>query len=106
MPDKIIENHNFAIIGREEAVISFKAIGFDTYPIINDKSVRDAIKEIVSKAIKICLVEESFFVDNKDLFIDFKEKTFPIFVPFSVKESKGSMEELVKEIRLKATGKI
>ncbi|MDP8259774.1 MAG: V-type ATP synthase subunit F [Candidatus Gygaella obscura] len=106
MSENNLTQENFAVLGREDRVVGFKAIGFTVYIVEENDDISDNVKKIVASETKICLVEEVFFIKNKEAFLDYKEKEFPIFIPFSNKESKDSIGEIIKNIRLKAIGKI
>jgi vacuolar-type H+-ATPase subunit F/Vma7 len=93
-----------AIIGDEDIVLGFKALGFKVYPIKEPKQLDATLDEIVTEEIAVCLVQEDIYNARLDKINSFRNLAQPIFIPFDKFAKMSLLETIVKNIRLRATG--
>lgn len=94
-----------AILGREEDVSGFRALGFSVYSLSGAESGLAALLgDIAASGAAVCLVEEGIFRSAPAEFDKYRNDPLPVFLPFSAAGGEGVLEEMIKEIRLKATG--
>lgn len=93
-----------AIIGDEDIVLGFKALGFKVYPIKESEQLDTTLDEIVTGEIAICLVQEDIYKARLDKIDSFRNLAQPIFIPFDKFAKMSLLETIVKDIRLRATG--
>lgn len=122
MPKDTHLENPLAIIGEEDAVLGFKALGFKVYPIRNfaqtskpdvsnevdiAKEVQEfrvALEEAVGQKTAIFLVQDEIYRLAQDAINVYRNLALPIFIPFSKGAKSNLLDEIVKAIRLKATG--
>lgn len=100
--------NNFAILGEEDLILGFKALGFKTYSVNDEALLEGVLGKIISDKTGICLVSEKFWLKLANQIKNLKIDVFPIFLPFSLGEGKDNkvLDSIIKEIKLKATGKV
>lgn len=99
----LLENQ-IGVVGEEDVVSGFKALGFNTYIIEDYKSAGPVLDEVVQKGLAVCLVEESIYSFSLERINNYKNLTTPIFIPFSKIGKNQLLDNIVKNIRLRATG--
>jgi vacuolar-type H+-ATPase subunit F/Vma7 len=104
MPDELIKENALAIIGEEDVVLGFRALGFKAYAVKKPEDSQIALDDCVVNSAAICLVQEDIYQKEEGQIKNYKNLAFPIFIPFS-KDAKASLlDALVRDIRLRATG--
>jgi len=103
MPDKDLDNA-LVIIGDEDVISGFKALGFKTYFIKEHQGAVAVIDEALEEKPCICLVQENLYSLAEDRIREYKTLPLPIFIPFSPKADWSLLQNMLKEIRIRATG--
>lgn len=122
MPEEVHLERPFAIVGDEDVVLGFHALGFKVYPVRNlaqdskliiSKGV-NVIKELeefskvldeaVSQEPAVCLVQDNIYRALEDQINSYKNLALPIFIPFTKDAKTALLDQIVKDIRLRATG--
>jgi vacuolar-type H+-ATPase subunit F/Vma7 len=103
LKEAALEN-SLAIIGDEDVVAGFKALGFKVYPIQNSQDQMQSLAKAVNDRVAICLVQEDIYRSGQDFIGSYRSFTLPIFIPFSKGAKNDLLEGMIKDIRLKATG--
>ncbi|MFA5319711.1 MAG: V-type ATP synthase subunit F [Candidatus Omnitrophota bacterium] len=93
-----------AILGREGNISGFRAFGFQVYPLPDISGLAVLLESIAASGAAVCLVEEEIFRGARQEFEKYRKDPLPVFLPFSASGGEGVLEEMIKEIRLKATG--
>ena len=93
-----------AIIGEEDTVLGFQALGFKVYPLKDPQEFKVALDEVVTQKPAVCLVQEEIYRAQEAQINAYKNLALPIFVPFTQDAKTNLLDELVQGIRLKATG--
>ncbi len=101
--EKVLINP-ISIIGDENLVEGFKALGFKTYPVKDADSCRQAVRDAAAGEAAICLLQDNFYSLVKDDIADYNKAALSIFIPFSKGADTSLLDNMVKEIRLRATG--
>lgn len=104
MPDGLIKENALVIIGEEDLVLGFRALGFKTYVVKKPEDSQVALDECVANSAAICLVQENIYQKEEDQIKSYKNLAFPIFIPFSKDDQAGLLDNIVRDIRLRATG--
>lgn len=106
MPDQEKNQQPLAIIGNEEVVAGFRALGFRVYPAAGLQETRKALQEALRQRPGVCLIEaDTYALVKQDLAV-YEAAAMPVFVPFSKDAGVPALQGLLKEIRLRATGKL
>lgn len=93
-----------AIIGDEDMILGFQALGFKIYPLKDQPEFKTILDEIVRTNTAICLVQDNIYRMQQDQINEYRKLPFPIFIPFSKIAKTDLLESIIKDIRLKATG--
>ncbi|MCM8770666.1 MAG: V-type ATP synthase subunit F [Candidatus Omnitrophica bacterium] len=93
-----------AILGDEDIVSGFQALGFKPYSADEKEKYKKILDEIVSKKTAICLIEEEIFLFLKDKIDDYKKQALPVFIPFSKTERSPLLERVIEAISVRAQG--
>ena len=104
MPEDISLDNPLAIIGDDDVVLGFKALGFKVYAIPEAQDYKDYVHEAVKDKVGICLVQDEIYKASLELINSYKSLPLPIFIPFSKSARNDLLNIMVKDIRLKATG--
>ncbi|MBM3254722.1 MAG: hypothetical protein FJZ08_00245 [Candidatus Omnitrophica bacterium] len=105
MPNEDISGETLAIIGTPDLVLGFRALGFHVYPVNNKEETEVALADSVQKGCAVCLVEEEFYGLSSERIGSFRELPLPVFIPLSSEDKSAVLEGMVRDIRLRATGK-
>jgi vacuolar-type H+-ATPase subunit F/Vma7 len=100
MPEKTA----LAIIADEDIVLGFKALGFKVHAVKDLQGSGVALDEAVQAGCAICLVQDNIYRHLESQINRFKQMAWPIFVPFARDAGMDCLGQIVKDIRLKATG--
>lgn len=106
MPDTSTGEKTLAIIGSEDVVLGFKGLGFKTYSPRTAEELKEILGRIVREGCLICLLEEELYKTARGEIDSFKNLALPVFMPFSKDGSMPGLDGIVKNIRLRATGKL
>lgn len=104
MPDGVRSDTNFTIIGDEDIVLGFKALGFKVYAVKGKDDTDAALEEVVNQRAAVCLVQENIYKTVADRINSYKNLPVPVFMPFAKKGRTVLFDDIVKDIRLRATG--
>lgn len=105
MPEEDTLPNSLAIVGSEDLVLGFRALGFKVYPAQDKEQVEAALAESAHKGCAVCLVQEELYSLAKESIDSFRDSSLPIFVPFTKDYRTELLDRIVKDIRLRATGK-
>jgi vacuolar-type H+-ATPase subunit F/Vma7 len=104
MPEELTKGNALVIMGEEDVVSGFRALGFRTYALKELKEFKEALEEVVKNKTGICLVQGNLFIAAAEQIDSYRIQPLPIFIPFSKDRSRGLLENIVKDIRIRATG--
>jgi vacuolar-type H+-ATPase subunit F/Vma7 len=104
MPEELIKDNALAVMGDSDAVMGFQALGFKVYAFKEIREFASALEEIVNDKTGICLVQDGLYSALKDKINDYKNLALPIFIPFSKGAGTDLLDNIVKDIRIRATG--
>jgi vacuolar-type H+-ATPase subunit F/Vma7 len=93
-----------AVVGREEVIMGFSALGFRPYPAVKPEECREALARAIQDGAAICLIQEEFYPAVREEINRYRSQPLPIFIPFAPDARMNRLDDIVKEIRLKATG--
>ncbi len=98
------ERKPLAVLGMDSDVSGFRAFGFAVYSLSGITGLPGMLEEIAASGAAVCLVEEGIFRAATAEFDKYRKEPLPVFLPFSAAGGEGVLEQMIKEIRLKATG--
>jgi len=98
------EDNPLVIIGEEDIVSGFKALGFKPYGIKEPKEFKTALDEAMSENPAICLVQEDIYLALEAQIKSYKNLALPVFIPFAKSGDMDFLNNIIKDIRLRATG--
>ncbi len=104
MPDAVVLEKPLAIVGREDTVVGFQALGFKVYAAEGHQGLRAIFEEVIRNRCAICLVEEYIYLQAEEEIKSYKELQLPIFIPLSKDTTNLLLESIIKDIKLRATG--
>jgi V/A-type H+-transporting ATPase subunit F len=105
MPKEDTLTNSLAIVGNEDLVLGFRALGFKVYPAQNKEQVEEALAESANQGCAVCLVQEELYSLAKESIDSFRDSPSPIFIPFAKDYRTELLDRIVRDIRLRATGK-
>jgi vacuolar-type H+-ATPase subunit F/Vma7 len=103
-PETLEQSYHLAIVGPEELILGFAAFGFKVYAVTQVEEFRQRLNEIARDNIAICLLEENLYRLANEEIAAYRESPLPVFLPFAKEGTCALLENLVKAIRLRATG--
>jgi len=103
MPDLSKEN-TFLVLGEEDVVLGFSALGFKVVALKEPQELAAAIDEAVKSAAGICLVQDNFYLAQEEKINSYRKLPLPIFIPFSRDAKVDLLKNIVRDIRIRATG--
>lgn len=104
MSDELNQKGFLAVIGDEDAILGFKAFGFMAYPLKEPAEFKAILEEALSDKAAIFLVQEDIYNLVLDEINSYKNLPSPIFIPFSKTLGGILLNNIIKDIRLRATG--
>lgn len=104
MPEDSVSEKPMAIVGDEDVVSGFRALGFKTYAIKEPKETGVVLDEVVQQKCAVCLVQDNIYLEAQNQISKYKNLPLPIFIPFARKVKADLLETLIKDMRLRATG--
>jgi vacuolar-type H+-ATPase subunit F/Vma7 len=106
MPEDNTINNAIAIVADEDIVSGFKAMGFKVYPVKEPQEAKSALEEVVGGKNAVCLVQDDIYQKAESQINSYRTLPLPVFIPFSRGAQENLLQEMVKEIRLRATGTV
>lgn len=104
MPKEMSLENSLVVVGDEDLVMGFQALGFNVYPVKGLQEFKAILPEIVEKRAAVCLVQENIYQAGDEEINRYKNLPQPIFIPL-VKDAKTDLlDRIVRDIRLRATG--
>lgn len=97
---------SLVIFGAEDAILGFKALGFRICPVKDAVEFKTILPDIIAQGAVVCLVEENLYRAAASEIAPYRNLYIPIFLPFAKKNQPDSLDTLIKEIRLRATGAV
>jgi len=104
MPEATSGDKPLVIIGDEDVILGFSALGFKAYALKGPQEFSLTLEEVLRGGCAICLVQDNFYAAVEVQASHFKELALPIFIPFSRQGRIDLLDDIVKDIRLRATG--
>lgn len=103
MPEELF-NTKIAVAAEEDLALGFEALGFTIYPLKAPKDFNSIIDKIVEDKTAICLVQDNVYNACAEKINSYRQLSLPVFVPFSKDTKSIILDDILKKIRLKATG--
>jgi vacuolar-type H+-ATPase subunit F/Vma7 len=103
MPETTLENP-LVVMGDIDTVSGFKALGFKVYVIKEPGEFSAILEEIVAKQTAVCLIQENIYQAQESQIHNYKNLALPVFVPFDKSAKMDKLGQIIKNIRLRATG--
>ena len=104
MPEEKYLNKTLAVVGDEDVVLGFRALGFKVYPVSGTDESKAKLEEIVQEKCAVCLIQESVYLAAEEEINKYKNLPLPVFIPFSKNSQTDLLKKTVRDIRLRATG--
>ncbi len=104
MPDDTILEEALAIVGDEDIVLGFKALGFKVYAVNEAAEAESIMNEIIKNGTGICLIQDNLYLKARDAIAQIKGLPLPVVIPFGKDGSVARLESMITDIRLRATG--
>ncbi|MGE5197874.1 MAG: V-type ATP synthase subunit F [Deltaproteobacteria bacterium] len=104
MPEDMSLMNSLVIIGDEDTVLGFKALGFKGYVVADPGEIRKYLEQAVNEKTAVCLVQEGIYKAAREIIDDYKAIPLPVFIPFSKNAKTDLLDDLTRDIRLRATG--
>ena len=95
---------SLAIVGNDDIIMGFRALGFMVYPVKEPLGFRAALADIMQKKVAVCLVEESLYQANVAEINKVRNVPLPVFMPFSKNNQTHILDTIVSAVKLRATG--
>ena len=94
-----------AVIGEEDMVFAFKALGFKTYSPSRLEEAREILKGLEQENIALCFLQQSFFEPLQAEREAMGKRLVPVVVGFSdYRKVADYLEDMMKDMAVKATG--
>ncbi len=106
MPDTLSTENPLAIIGNEDVILGFKALGFNTYSPGGAEDLKIILANLVKENCGVCLIQDDYYKTAQEDIDYFRSLLLPVFIPFSRDGGMAGLKRRVKDIRLRATGKL
>ena len=106
MPDTLATDKTLAIIGDEDVILGFKALGFNTYLPGTQEELKKLLENLVKENCGVCLIQDDYYKTAQDDIDYTRRLPLPVFIPFSKDGGMAALNRTVKDIRLRATGKL
>jgi len=104
MPEETRLDKPLAVIGDEDAVAGFKALGFKVYAVKEPQEFSVILDKTVNEKFAICLVQDNLYQALESRINSYRHLALPIFIPFAKDAKMVLLDNVVKSIRLRATG--
>lgn len=104
MPEVLSLDNPLVIIGDEDVVLGFVALGFKVYAVKEPQEFNLALDEVVRQKVGVCLVQDNIYNLAQDQINSYRNLALPIFIPFTKSAKTALLDNIVKDIRLRATG--
>lgn len=97
-------SRTMAIIGDDDSIFVFSAVGVDPYLATENTDVFSLIKKL-AKIYKIIFVTEDIAIKNKEIIDRYKAEVYPIILSIPSKNGDSAYSEnLIKDAMIKALG--
>lgn len=104
MSEKIFLEKPLAILGEEDIILGFRGLGFNTYAVKEPQELRGVLDKILAQRPVVCLVQDNFYSAIEAQINGFKDLMLPILIPFSKQGRIDLLDNILKDIRLRAIG--
>lgn len=104
MPEEKYLNNTLAVVGDEDVVLGFRALGFRVYPVSGTAESKATLEEIVQEKCAVCLVQDNVYLTVQEEINKYKNLPLPVFIPFSKTSQTDLLKKAVRDLRLRATG--
>ena len=104
MPEGATFNKPFVVIGEEDVISGFQALGFRVYAVKENETDETVLAEALAPDTAICLVQDNIYQSAKEEIDKYRTLPLPVFIPFGKDAGMSLLESLVKDVRLRAIG--
>lgn len=104
MPEELLQDNPLVVIGDEDVVLGFHALGLKAYAVKEQKEFKLILEEIVREKSAVCLVQDNIYTSLQNEIDNYRSLPLHIFIPFAKGAKNTLLDNLVKDIRLRATG--
>lgn len=97
--------YKIAVVGDYDSIYGFATLGLSICPVQNQEEARDKVKQLAGGKYGIIYITEAFAAGLKDVFEEYKERTFPAIIQIpGVSGNTGAGVEGVKKTVEQAVG--
>lgn len=101
-----------AVIGDEDRVDGFQALGFKVYALKQPAEFKDVLDKVAAQQCAVCLVQEDIYRREEERIKSYRNAPLPVLIPFSLggkmdlpsASLRGELGKIIQGIRLRATG--
>ena len=94
-----------AIIGEEDLVLAFRALGIKVFSPRDSEEARQILKKVEKQGYAVCFLHEVFFESLEDERAAMSQKYYPVVVGYSdYRKITDYLEKVMKEMAVRATG--
>lgn len=94
-----------AVVGAEDLVYGFRALGFDVFSPADTEEARQILKDIGRGGYALCLLHQSLFEPLQAERAALAGRFLPVVVGFSdFRSAAGTLDAMLREMAVKATG--
>lgn len=104
MLEALSKEKPLAIIGDEDAVLGFQSLGFSVYAVGDQRQIESIIEEVIRQKNAVCLMQDNIYRAAQDLINNYKNLPLPIFIPFSKDARTDLLDNILRDIRIRAIG--
>ncbi len=104
MPDEQTLEKSLVIIGDEDAVAGFRALGFTAHALGETAGLKSILDEVLRAHPAVCLVEEDIYRAQEEQINNYRNLALPVFIPFTKEKENALLDGIVRGMRLRATG--
>jgi len=105
MPEKTDADKSLVIVGDEDIVAGFKALGFKVYGVKKQEEIDRTFSEIIDKKIAVCLIQDNIYQSIVERLSNYVKLPLPVFIPFAKDGRFTILDEELRKMRLRAIGK-
>lgn len=104
MSEELLLENSLVIVGDEDIVLGFKAFGFRVYSLKELREFKTILEEVMKNKTAVCLIQDDIYNSAQDEINSYRSSPLPIFIPFSKSGETNLFDNIIKDIRIRATG--
>jgi V/A-type H+-transporting ATPase subunit F len=92
-----VRMHKIAVIGDEDSILGFRALGVSVFPVRNGKEAEEALRRAARRDYAVIYITETYASEIIDVITEYSQEPLPVVL--TIPDNRGGQGAAMEKIR-------